>query len=217
MAKGGKRKGGRSKMSEAEKLSVREERAKPNIRVVQRQDRFRHFHGDGAIGLEMTCAGRLMLVGAFDRLDATPEEALNALLAYTNGYWGNYVDCLPQMSDYQREVRGHGQNDNMEDRRGEWFDAFDRTLRDCGHQTRRAIHDISVDRHWFPDEDADWAARIINSAILAKRELFRQLNRPIPDSLTICGELASDSDFAMLELARQGIEALTRGRMKKAA
>lgn len=210
MAKGKKGKGGRPKMSEAEKVAARIGRALPNPRVIARQDRFRHFHGDSSIGHEMTCAGRLMLVGAFDGLEATPEESLSALLAYANGYWGNYAECLPQMSDYQREVKGGSDNDNGDDPRGQWFGAIDQTLRDCGHATRQAVHEITVDTHWFPDDDAVWAGRIINSRVLQKRDHLRKANKPVPDSLTICGELAVDSDWAMLELVREAVMALTR-------
>jgi len=217
MAKGKKGKGGRPKQTEAEKLAAKVARSIPNMRVVARQDRFRHFLGDGSMGHEMSCAGRLMLVGAFDGMDATPEEALHALLAYSNGYWGNYHDCLPQMSDYQREVRGHGENDNSEDKKGEWFAGYDATLRNCGLQTTRAVHSITVDTHWFPDDDADWAGRVINSRVLMKREMLRKADRVIPPSLSICGELATDSDWAMLDLARLGVEALARGRVRKQA
>lgn len=217
MAKGKKGKGGRPKQTEAEKAAAKVLRSLPNMRVVERQDRFRHFRGDGSLGHEMSCAGRLMLVGAFDGLEATPEEALHALLAYANGYWGNYADCLPQMSDYQREVRGHGQNDNLEDRRGEWFDAYDKTLRDCGLQTTLAVHSITTDTHWFPDDDADWAGRIINSRVMDKRLSLRKAGRSIPDSLSIIGGLATDGDWAMLDLARLGVMAMARGRTKKQA
>lgn len=224
MAKGKKGKGGRPKMTAEQKKHAKAELARPNLRVIARQDRFRHFHGDGSIGLEMTCAGRLMLVGAFNGLEASPEEILNALQNYRLGYWGNYHGGA-QMSDYEKEVKGGNDNDEpdpdnpdlVKDLRGKWFDGFDAALRDCGDCTRRAVHSITVDLHWFPDEDADWAERVINSAILAKRELLRQLKRPIPDTLTVVGELATDSDFAMLELARQGAMALARPTVKKMA
>lgn len=222
MAKGKKGNRGRPKMSEAEKAAAKIGRATPNMRVVERQDRFRPFHGDSSIGHEMSCAGRLMLVGAFDGLDATPEEALSALLAYAHGYWGNYVDCLPQLSDYQREVKGG--NDNAEedehgraiDKRGEWFADYDQRLRDCGHATVQAVHNITVDTHWFPDDDATWASRIVNSRVLDKRLEFRKAGRPL-DGLTICGGLATDSDWAMLELARAGAMALAHGKVLQRA
>lgn len=216
MGRGRKSKAGRPKMTAAEKAAAKIGRATPNMRVVERQDRFRPFHGDSSIGHEMSCAGRLMLVGAFDGLEATPEELLSALLAYQNGYWGYYTDCLPQVSDYQREVKGGGTNDNMEDKRGEWFDALDGRLKDCGHATRQAVHAITVDTHWFPDDDAEWAARIINSRVLAKRLEFRKAGRPL-DGLTIVGELATDSDWAILELAKQGAMALAHGRTERKA
>jgi hypothetical protein len=46
--------------------------------------------GDGSIGYEMTTAGRLMLVGAFDGMEFAPEVILSALHAYDHAYWGNY-------------------------------------------------------------------------------------------------------------------------------
>jgi hypothetical protein len=81
---------------------------------------------------------------------------------------------------------------------------MDARLRSAGHQARMAVHAVSVDRHFFPDEDVSWASRIINSRFLAKK-------------LPVCGELACDSDYAMLELLRHGAMALIGQRMRRAA
>lgn len=50
-----------------------------NDRVQSRAELFRNFGGDSGKGHEMTSAGRLMLVGAFDGLEITPEEARKIL------------------------------------------------------------------------------------------------------------------------------------------
>lgn len=193
------------------------ERNGPNERVIARQDRFRHFQGDGSIGHEMTCAGRLMLVGAFDGLEVAPDAILSALLDYADGYWGYYKGG-PKISKGERV--SHGQDNGLTcpqsglliDKAGEWFDAIDAQLRSCGHETVRAVHNITVDRHWFPDEDVDWADRIINRRILDKRAAISRAGQAPPASLFVGGELACDSDWAMLELARQGAEAIALGR-----
>ena len=163
-----------------------------NERVQARVSLFRQFKGDSAIGHEMSCAGRLMLVGAFDGMPEPPETILSALLAYANGYWNNYRGG-PKIADYERQDRSH--DNSWEDGAGEWFDWIDGKLRDAGYQARKAVHEVTVDRHWFPDEDASWAARIINQRFLDKR-------------LPVAGELACDSDWAMLELLRHGAMAL---------
>lgn len=211
------RKGGRSKMTAAEKAARALAEAKPNPRVVARQDRFRHFHGNSSIGHEMTSAGRLMLVGGFDGLDLAPEALLSALIDYSFAYWGQYHGG-PQMSDYQREVHARPvSNDIEQDGRGERFEAMDRLLCSHGHQVRNAVHDITVDAHWFPDTDAEWVERIINTRITQKREQWTRRGQEPPPELWVAGHLSVDSDWAMLDLARHGAMALAIGNERKKA
>lgn len=175
-----------------------------NPRVQARQELFRQFMGEAGLGHETSCAGRLMLVGAFDGMDLAPEDMLTALLQYQNAYWGNYAGGA-KIGTYERADRSQDNGDHtVPDPRGEWFDALDRRLRNAGYQSRRAVHEATVDRHWFPDEDVSWAARIINTRFMAK-------------GLPICGELAWDSDWAVLELLRAGALALAGGTMRRAA
>jgi hypothetical protein len=121
-----------------------------NDRVQSRAALFAYFGGPSGKGHEMRCAGRMMLVGCFDGLEITPEEALSALLAYEDAYWGNYGGG-PKVAAYERSDRSH--DARWEDPRGEWFDAMDGRLRDAGHDTRRAVHDVTVSQHWFPDDN----------------------------------------------------------------
>jgi hypothetical protein len=185
-----------------------------NDRVQSRIEAFRVFCGDSAIGHEMSCAGRLMIVGCFDGLDYAPEVILSALLEYQHAYWRNYSGGAA-VADYQQEVRHFGSvaGDIERDSLGERFNRLDALLRDCGFQTRKAVVEVTVDRHWFPDEDASWAARLINSRILRKRAEMVKAGKPIPEGLKVNGELACDSDFAMLNLLRSGATALVRGAM----
>lgn len=183
-----------------------------NGQAQRRQDRFRPFAGPASIGLEMTCVGRLLLVGVFDGLEAAPDAIFNTLQEYGRGYWSNFHTTGHVVSDYLREVKGPSDPGEIRpDPAGEWFDAIDNALRDAGHQVRRAVHSVTVDLHWFPDDDAPWAARIINSRILQKRDELLRAKQPIPPGLDICGELACDSDLAMMELLRLGGETLARG------
>lgn len=209
--KAGKRVKGR--LSRA-KLALAE-RNPPSESVVARRERFRHFRGDGSIGLEMTCAGRLMLVGVFDGLEVPAETLLDEMLRYSNAYWGHYGATAPTVGSYEPRSRTSG-NGADSDPAGKWFDGKDAMLRDAGRQARQAVIDVTVDRHWFPDEDVAWAARIINSRILDKRTQYLKAKRPIPDGLEIRGDLASDSDWAMVSLLRHGAMALA-GMVKKCA
>jgi hypothetical protein len=94
---------------------------------------------------------------------------------------------------------------------GKWFTAIDDELRKAGMQARRAVHSVTVDLHWFPDDDAPWAGRVVNSRILQKRAALIAAKRPVPPGLDVCGELACDSDWAMLDILRLGAEVLARG------
>lgn len=173
-----------------------------NERVQSRAEMFRLFHGNAsATGHEMSCIGRLMLVGAFDGMEQAPETYLSAVLEYSNAYWGNYGGGA-KVAGYERQDRSH--DTRWEDPRGERFDAMDERLRNAGHQARCAVHQVSVDRHFFPDEDVTWAARIISSRFLAKK-------------LPVFGELACDSDWAMLDLLRSGAMSLVGSQRKMAA
>lgn len=193
-----------------------EERNPPADHVLARRERFRHFRGDGSIGLEMTCAGRLMLVGAFDGLEVPAESILDEIQKYTLGYWAYYVGLAPSIGSYEPRSRSSGSG-AWADKAGESFEARDELLTNAGRAARQAVHEISIDRHWFPDEDVAWAARIINSRIDAKRMQLRKANRPIPEGLCVAGELACDSDWAMWDLLRHGALALAGAKMRRAA
>lgn len=174
-----------------------------NAVVQARVALFRQFRGDGGIGHETTCAGRLMLVGAFDGLAEPAEAILSALLAYSDGYW-SYYGGGAKIATYERSDRSH--DSRWEDPRGEWFDALDKRLRDAGHAARRAVHDVTVSRHWFPDENCAWSDAIINRRFLEK-------------GLPVAGEVAFDGHSAWdkLELLRAGAMALVGSRNRMAA
>lgn len=183
----------------------------------RREAVFNIFGGPSSAGLEMTCIGRLMLVGAFDGLEVLPDAIYSALREYGRGYWSNYAQTGHRVSDYAKEVRGKD-GDGTEipdDASGKWFDSIDTVLRDCGHQTRMAVHSVTVDLHWFPDDDAPWADRIVNTRMIQRREQLIKAGRPIPQGFEVVGEMACDSDWAMLDLLRSGAEALARGKAER--
>jgi hypothetical protein len=173
-----------------------------NGRVQARAELFRVFSGDASKGHEMTCVGRLMLVGAFDGLEQEPAAYLSALLDYSSAYWGEYGGG-PKIAAYERSDRSH--DSRWDDPRGDWFKAIDQRLRDAGYQARKAVHAVSVDRHWFVDEDVDWAGRIIATRLLQKGVRLE------------FAELACDSDWAMLELLRAGARALVEAPQRRLA
>jgi hypothetical protein len=183
-----------------------------NVKVVERHNRFRHFIDDKGLVFEGTSAGRLWIVGAFDGYGVDPQVLRDVLLEYGRAYWGHYPATAAVANYTQENRRGHSGGDPTDpDPKGAWFTALDRILRDAGRQSREAVHHIAVDSHWFPDEDRAWVARIINSRVVQKRVALRQANKPIPDELSVSGELASDSDCAMLHLACLGAVALANG------
>jgi hypothetical protein len=167
-----------------------------------------------------------MIVGAFDGLDADPETILSALLDYSRAYWGEY-NGGPQVAQHGKikvdgsppPVVGEIDPDTMKlkDPGGEWFKERDDILRSAGLDVRRAVHQITVDRHWFPDANADWADGIINRRKLDKRKELLRAGRPVPAELSIVGRLDCEGDWAMLELARRGAMALVGEKRKMAA
>lgn len=219
-----RRNSGRPPKTKEQNAQAALDRGTPNERVTARQNLFRHFMGDKAIGHEMTCAGRLMIVGAFDGLELAPETILSALLDYSRAYWGNYGGG-PQVAEHGRiKVDGGAgpvagiidpETGKLKDGAGDWFEARDTLLREAGAAERKAVHTISVNRHWFPDENADWADRIINRRILDKRKQLISAGQPVPSELRITGELDCDSDWAMLALARAGAMVLAEGANKR--
>lgn len=183
-----------------------------NVKVVERHGRFRHFIDDKGLVFEGTSAGRLWIVGGFDGYDTDPQVLRDVLLEYGRAYWGNYPSTAAVANYTQENRKGHtGGEPEDRDPRGEWFKGVDSVLRSAGRQSRDAVHHIAVDSHWFPDEDKCWIARVINSRIVQKRCALRADNKPIPDDLTIAGELACESDWAMLHLACLGALALANG------
>jgi hypothetical protein len=173
-----------------------------NDRVQARAELFRVFGGEKSRGTEMTCAGRLMLVGAFDGMEQEPAAYLAALLTYSDAYW-SYYGGGPQIASYERSDRSH--DNRWEDPKGEWFQAMDARLRDAGYEAYRAVQQVSTDRHWFPDEDAGYAARIIAEKMLQKGV--------VPAFAT----LPSEADWEMLELLKLGVRALVEPQMRRAA
>jgi hypothetical protein len=158
------------------------------------------FGGDVSKGFEFTCAGRLMLVGAFDGLEQEPSAYLSAIRSYEEAYRREYP-VGPKVSQMERQDRGH--DASWDDPAGEWFQRIDQRLRDAGAAAVKAVHAVTVDLV-TPDYDAAWAYRIINSAFDRKR-------------LPVAGELACDSDWEMLSLLREGAVALVGQPMRRAA
>jgi hypothetical protein len=210
-------------MTAEQKQAAKEQRALPNPRTEMRRDLFRLFKGEDAIGHEMTCVGRLMIVGCFDGMESDPGSILASLLQYQHAYWGNYGGG-PQIAELGKVKGGpkpveavNPLTGKVDDPRGERFEDMDALLKSAGRDARRAVHEVTVDRHWFPDEDCEWAERIINSRKLDKRAEFVRVGRPVPECLAIVGELACDSDWAMRDLLRLGASALVGERKKIAA
>lgn len=188
-----------------------------NVKVVERHNRFRHFIDDKGLVFEGTSIGRLWIVGGFDGYDTDPQVMRDVLLEYGRVYWGQYPTTAAVANYTQENRRGHtgGEPEDV-DPRGERFNGIDQILRSAGRQSREAVHHIAVDPHWFPDEDKSWVARIINSRVVQKRVVLRSMSRAIPDDLNIIGELACDSDWAMLHLACLGALALANGTNREA-
>ena len=191
-------------------------KAKPhdygNIKVIERHSRFQHFIADKGREFEGTPAGRLWIVGAFDGHDIDPQVLRDCLLDYAARYWGYYPNP-PAVANYTQENRrGLGGSDHRQpDPAGERFELLDSILRDCGQETRQTVHWAVIDNHFFPDEDAPWIARIINTRVADRIADLKRRKQPVPPDLAITGELARDTDWLSLKLLVHGALALARG------
>lgn len=189
-----------------------------NVRVIERHSRFMHFIDDKGLVHEGTSAGRLWIVGAFDGLSIDAQVIRDHLLDYGKGYWGEYPTTSGTANYLQENRRGfQGGEPSDPDPRGEWFKAMDAAVSSAGHSARQAVVEAAVDPHFFPDEDKPWIARIINSAVTEKRRQLAKAGEPVPSTLSVAGELACDSDWAMLELLRAGALALAEGKSQRRA
>jgi hypothetical protein len=215
MAKSGRKRSTKARTPSGHLSRANQPRDYGNIRVIERHSRFAHFIDDKGRDYEGTCYGRLWIVGAFDGLGIDSSVLRDQIHDYDRGYWG-YWPSSSGTANYLQENR-HGHDSTTEDLRGEWFNAMDARLSDAGHQARQAVLDVSVDRHAFPDEDKDWAARIINSRVMDKRRALARAGEPVPATLAIIGVEACDSDWAMLDLLRQGAMALAEGKAQRRA
>lgn len=185
-----------------------------NIRVMERHSRFMHFIDDKGLVHEGTSAGRLWIVGALDGLDIDPQVLRDHLLAYGRAYWGEYPTTSGTANYLQENRRGNtGGEPDDPDPQGERFRKLDQLLLDAGREARQAVVNVAVDPHFFPDTDVPWVARIINGRVLQKRA---SMGNP-PATLSICGELPCDSDWAMLDLLKQGARALAGGQSRRRA
>jgi hypothetical protein len=170
-----------------------------NIKVVERHNRFRHFIDDKGLVFEGSSAGDCgSSAGSMDTTP-TPRFCATWLLEYGRAYWGEYPSCAAVANYTQENRRGHtGGEPEDPDPRGERFNKLDQILRSAGRESRQAVHHITVDPHWFPDEDkAGWGGSSIRGWCRSVA-LLRAAKQPIPDDLAVAGELACDSDWAML-------------------
>jgi hypothetical protein len=159
-----------------------------NVVVQARSLAFARFQG-----------GRAWAAGV---LDGQPRDA--AILRdigrrYGGLYWHEFARLAPKTGALERRDRSAANDAGWEDNAGEYFAKLDALARTAGREAVAAMHALCVDGWWFPDTNAPWVERLINSAI-------RDEGGRAP------GELATAADRAKAKAAMEALLAMVEGR-----
>lgn len=149
--------------------------------------------------------GRAWAAGLLDGYGVDGAAIRDAGRNYAERYWGYYPSAAG-VANYEGESRkGSGWGDDQ-DPRGERFQALDTALRDAGRQAYDAMQSLTVDGHWFPDENPAWLDRLINS---------QRVDMGLPP--LGYSVLATDSDRQKMRLAVSALLAIVEGKERRAA
>lgn len=164
-------------------------------RTVELRMRFRAFRDGKADHWVGTPIGRAWIVGLMEGHDIDSAVIRDAGVAYAQLYWSHYP-APSAVANYEAMDRRGAQVGN--DRRSILFTAMDAAILSAGRDSRDAVHNLVIDCHWLPDENPAWLDRLINLNMIRARQ-------------PAVGQLPTDADRARLDLAVQGLLAITAG------
>jgi hypothetical protein len=170
-----------------------------NIRVQARQSAFERFQGGRADEQVADQIGRAWAAGLLDGGDHDPAMLRDIGRRYGGLYWHQFAALAPRTGRLERQDRSAANDGRWDDNPGEYFARLDALARHAGREAVAAMHGLCVDGWWFPDTDAPWVGRLINSAI-------RDAGGHPP------GELATVSDRVRMAAAAEALAAMIEGR-----
>ena len=145
--------------------------------------------------------GRAWAVGLLDGHDADAAAIRDAGLDYAARYW-SYYPSASGVANYDGEDRRGRGLIGAGDLRGELFQRIDKTVRDAGRASYKAVQALVVDHYWFPHDNPAWLERLINGRLAAAA-------RDVSGGLPLAG------DAETLLLAVEGLLALVRGQGRR--
>jgi hypothetical protein len=136
-----------------------------NIVVQARSLAFGRFQGgraDQQIGDQI---GRAWAAGLLDGQVRDAAILRDIGRRYGGLYWHEFAHLAPKTGELERRDRTAANDAGWEDNAGEYFAKLDALARTAGREAVAAMHALCVDGWWFPDTNAPWVERLINSAI----------------------------------------------------
>jgi len=170
-----------------------------NIRVQARAAAFAGFQSGRADQQVIDQIGRAWAVGLLDGFGIDPVMLRDIGRRYGGLYWHQFAAMAPKTGQWERRDRTAANDGRWEDNPGEYFARLDALARNAGRDAVAAMHGLCVDGWWFPDTNAPWVERLINSAL---RDAG---GHPL-------GDLAGPSDRVRLTAAAEALAAMVEGR-----
>ena len=170
-----------------------------NMVVQARTASFARFQGGRADQQVVDQIGRAWAAGLLDRHARDGTILRDMGRRYGGLYWHQFANLAPKTGQLERRDRTAANDAAWDDNPGEYFARLDMLARSAGREAWAAMHALCVDGWWFPDTDAPWIGRLINSAV---REAG---GRPI-------GDLATAADRSRIAAAAEALLAMVEGR-----
>jgi hypothetical protein len=173
---------------------------KGNMFVQARREAFEIFH-DGKASQQLSDAiGRVWAAGLLDGAEYDPAILRDAGRRYGSLYWHEYSEVAVRMGSFEPRSAGKsGLADfRTPDPNGERFASLDNLAMSAGRQAYDAMHKLCVDEWWFPDTQAGWIDRLINTARVKAKQ-------------PVCGQLEMAGDRDKLALAKACLIAMVAG------
>jgi hypothetical protein len=158
--------------------------------------RFQSGRADQQVGDQI---GRVWAAGLLDGLGRDAAILRDMGRRYGGLYWHHFAALAPKTGQLERRDRTAANDGDGQDRPGEYFAALDALACAAGRDAVAAMHSLCVDGWWFPDTDAPWIKRLIESAV---RDAGGQAT----------GDVATAADRARMNAAAMALLAMVEGR-----
>jgi hypothetical protein len=136
-----------------------------NVVVQARSLAFARFQGGRADQQVGDQIGRAWAAGLLDGQARDAAILRDIGRRYGGLYWHQFALLAPKTGQLERRDRAAANDAGWEDGSGDYFAKLDALARTAGREAVAAMHALCVDGWWFPDTNAPWVERLINSAI----------------------------------------------------